>query len=157
VRLSDVAIGNEEDAEKVLGIKAPDTDVTSGEVNADSYVYVCEEMVRQYPNLHTVAITLRGSRSASHNTWSGILYADKQLYRGPLYDIHPIVDRVGGGDSFMGGLIYGLRNYDNKQSAIDFAVAASCLKHSIPGDFNVVRVAEVEKLMGGDASGRVSR
>lgn len=157
VRLCDVAIGNEEDADKVLGIKAPQADVTSGAVDAESYVYVCEELVRRFPNLNTVAITLRGSHSASHNTWSALLYRDGQVYRGPAYEIVPIVDRVGGGDSFMGGLIYGLRAYNDNQRAIDFAVAASCLKHTIHGDFNLVRVAEVEKLMGGDASGRVSR
>ncbi|HOZ48375.1 MAG TPA: sugar kinase [Candidatus Hydrogenedentes bacterium] len=157
VRLCDVAIGNEEDADKVLGIKAPDADVTSGKVDADAYVYVCEEIARQYPNLNTVAVTLRGSLSASHNTWSGLLYHGGRLFRGPQFDIMPIVDRVGGGDSFMGGLIYGLRHYDDPQRAIDFAVCASCLKHSIPGDFNLVRVPEVEKLMKGDASGRVSR
>ena len=157
VRHCDVAIGNEEDADKVLGIKPPDVDVTVGKVDAGSYVYVCEELLKQFPNLQTVAITLRGSLSASHNTWSGILYHDAEVFRGPEYDIVPIVDRVGGGDSFMGGLIYGLRTYESKQQAIDFAVSASCLKHTIPGDFNLVRVAEVEKLMGGDASGRVSR
>jgi 2-dehydro-3-deoxygluconokinase len=104
-----------------------------------------------------VAITLRGSLSASHNTWGGILYDDGKLFRGPVYDIMPIVDRVGGGDSFVGGLIFALKHYESKQQAIDFAVAASCLKHTIPGDFNVVRVGEVEQLMQGDASGRVSR
>ena len=157
VRQCDVVIGNEEDAEKVLGIHAPEADVTGGKVEADAYVYVCEDMVRKYPNLQTVAITLRGSLSASHNTWSGMLYHGGEVFRGPTYDIVPVVDRVGGGDSFMGGLIYGMRHYEDMQQAIDFAVAASCLKHTIPGDFNIVRVAEVEKLMGGDASGRVSR
>ena len=153
----DVAIGNEEDAEKVFGIKAPDADVKGGKVDAGSYRYVCEELVGRFPSLHTVAVTLRGSHSASHNTWSGILFTDGKMYQGPTFDIVPIVDRVGGGDSFMGGLIYGLRNYGGKQQAIDFAVCASCLKHTIPGDFNLVRVAEVEKLMKGDASGRVCR
>jgi 2-dehydro-3-deoxygluconokinase len=155
---SDVAIGNEEDAAKVFDIHAPDADVVAGKVDAAKYQYVCEELHRQFPRLNTIAITLRGSISASHNTWSGVLWHDGAFFTGPQYDITHIVDRVGGGDSFMGGLIYGLRTYgDDKQRALDFAVSASCLKHSIFGDFNLVTVAEVEKLMGGDASGRVSR
>ncbi len=158
VRYCDVAIGNEEDADKVFGIKAPETDVTAGKVAADKYRYVCEELAKRFPNLKTVAITLRGSISASHNTWSGVLWNQGEFYIGPTYDITHIVDRVGAGDAFMGGLIYGLRTYGNdRQRALDFAVAASCLKHSIFGDFNMVTVAEVEKLMGGDVSGRVSR
>ena len=105
-----------------------------------------------------MAITLRGSLSASHNTWSGVLWDNGQFFIAPTYDIVPIVDRVGGGDAFMGGLIYGLRKFaDDPAQALKFAVAASCLKHSISGDFNAVSVAEVEQLMAGDASGRVSR
>ena len=158
VSMCDVALGNEEDAEKVFGIKAPQSDITAGKVNSDHYRYVCEELVKQYPSLHTVCITLRGSLSASHNTWSGVLWKEGNFYTAPTYDILPIIDRVGGGDSFMGGLIYGLRTYQEEpQKALNFAAAAACLKHSIPGDFNRVSVAEVEKLMGGDASGRVSR
>ena len=157
VEFCDVAIGNEEDADKVLGIKAPDADVIGGKVEAESYRYVCEEVARRYPSLKTVAITLRGSVSASHNTWSAVLWKDGEFYTGPQYDITHIVDRVGGGDSFMGGLIYGLRTYDDPQQALDFAVSASCLKHTIFGDFNLVTVDEVQKLMSGDASGRVSR
>ena len=157
VEFCDVAIGNEEDADKVLGIKAPDADVIGGKVEAESYRYVCEEMARRYPSLKTVAITLRGSVSASHNTWSAVLWKDGEFYTGPQYDITHIVDRVGSGDSFMGGLIYGLRTYDDPQQALDFAVSASCLKHTIFGDFNLVTVDEVQKLMSGDASGRVSR
>ena len=153
----DVAIGNEEDAEKVFGIKAPEADVTRGRVEAESYVYVCEELARRFPNLKTIAITLRGSLSASHNTWSAILWQEGRTFTAPTYDITPIVDRVGGGDSFMGGLIYGLKTYQDPHQALQFAVAASCLKHSIWGDFNLVTVAEVEKLMQGDVSGRVSR
>jgi 2-dehydro-3-deoxygluconokinase len=154
----DVAVGNEEDADKVFGIKAPDTDVTNGKVEADRYLYVCQELNKRFSGLKTIAITLRGSVSASHNTWSGVLWQNSAFYGAPIYDITHIVDRVGGGDAFMGGLIYGLRTYqDDPQQALDFAVAASCLKHSIFGDFNMVTVAEVEKLMGGDASGRVSR
>ena len=158
VKYCNIAIGNEEDADKVLGIKAPDTDVTSGTIDAEKYRSVVEEIIKKYPNLDKVAITLRGSISASHNTWSAILFDGKNLYFGPRYDIIPIVDRVGGGDSFMAGLIYGLLTYkDNLQSALSFAVAASCLKHTIVGDFNLVSKEEVLKLMEGDTSGRVSR
>ncbi|MBN2006919.1 MAG: sugar kinase [Anaerolineae bacterium] len=157
VSYTDVAIGNEEDADQVFGIRAPETDVTGGKVSATHYIAVCEQLKERFPNLQTIAVTLRGSHSASHNTWSGLLWHDGQVCIAPTYDIAHIVDRVGGGDSFMGGLIYGLLTYSDKQSAINFAVAASCLKHSIPGDFNLVSVVEVEKLMGGDASGRVSR
>lgn len=158
VKECDIAIGNEEDADKVFGIRAPGVDITTGQVDADKYRFVCEELAKRFPNLKTVAITLRGSLSASHNTWSGILWDRGSIYVAPIYDITHIVDRVGGGDSFMGGLIYGLKTYpDDKQKALNFAVAASCLKHSIVGDFNLAMVAEVEKLMGGDISGRVSR
>jgi 2-dehydro-3-deoxygluconokinase len=158
VKDCDIVIGNEEDAEKVLGIKAPDIDVTSGNIDAEKYRYVVEEMRRKYPNLKKVAITLRGSISASHNTWSALLYDGNEIYFGPQYNITPIVDRVGGGDSFMAGLIYGLINYkEDLQVALNFAVAASCLKHTIIGDFNLVSVEEVLKLMKGDTSGRVVR
>jgi 2-dehydro-3-deoxygluconokinase len=157
VSFCDVAVGNEEDAAKVFGIKAPGVDVTSGQVEAEAYIYVCEALAERFPSLKTIAITLRGSLSASHNTWSAILWQQGQIHTAPHYDIASIVDRVGGGDSFCAGLIYGLRTYGDVQRALDFAVAASCLKHTIPGDFNLVSVAEVEKLMGGDASGRVSR
>ena len=154
----DVAIGNEEDADKVFGIRAPETDVAAGKVDAGKYHHVCQELARRFPNLRTIAITLRGSISASHNTWSGVLWHKGIFYSGPLFDVTHIVDRVGGGDSFMGGLIYGLRTHsDDPQKALDFAVAASCLKHSIFGDFNMATVDEVEKLMAGDVSGRVSR
>lgn len=158
VNMCDVVLGNEEDADKVFGIKAPETDVTAGKVEADHYRYVCEELNKKFPSLKTVCITLRGSISASHNTWSGVLWKEGSFYSAPVYNIIPIVDRVGGGDSFMGGLIYGLRKYkDEPQKALNFAAAAACLKHSIIGDFNAVSVSEVEALMGGDASGRVSR
>lgn len=155
----DVAVGNEEDAEKVFGITAPEADVTGGKVEAEQYRYVCEKLAERFPNLKTVAITLRGSISASHNTWSGALWQRAgAFYTAPVYDIVPIVDRVGGGDSFVGGLIYGLRTYGaDAGKALNFAVAASCLKHSIPGDYNAVTIAEVEALMAGDASGRVKR
>jgi 2-dehydro-3-deoxygluconokinase len=158
VKHADVVVGNEEDADKAFGIQAPQTDVASGVVDAEKYRVVCEELAERFPRLKTIAITLRGSLSASHNTWSGVLYDRGSFYTAPLYDITHIVDRVGGGDSFVGGLIYGLRTYgDDKQKALDFAVAASCLKHTVFGDFNLVTVEEVEKLMTGDVSGRVSR
>ena len=157
VGLCDVAVGNEEDADKVFGIRAPEADVTAGKVEAEAYVYVCTELAALFPSLKTIAITLRGSLSASRNTWSAILWHDGQVCTAPRYDIIPIVDRVGGGDSFCGGLIYGLRTYGDVRQALNFATAASCLKHTVPGDFNLVSVAEVEKLMGGDVSGRVSR
>jgi 2-dehydro-3-deoxygluconokinase len=157
VKWCDIAIGNEEDAETVFGIKAPETDVTAGKVEADSYRYVADKLVERFPNLKGVAFTLRGSISASHNTWSGVLWHESKFYCAPTYDIAHIVDRVGGGDAYGGGLIYGLLTYGDPQKALNFGVAASCLKHSILGDFNEVTVAEVEKLMEGDASGRVSR
>jgi len=166
VSMCDVALGNEEDAEKVFDIKVPEADVIAGKVEANQYLYVCEELAKKFPSLKTISITLRGSLSASHNTWSGVLWIRPEsgrieggdFYSAPTYDIIPIVDRVGGGDSFMGGLIYGLRKYkDDPQKALNFATAAACLKHSIIGDFNAVSVSEVEALMGGDASGRVSR
>ncbi len=157
VALSHVAVGNEEDAEKVFGIKPEGVDVTAGRVAAAAYESVACQLQERFPSLNTVAITLRGSLSASHNTWSGMMRHEGRVYTAPTYDIVPIVDRVGGGDSFVGGLIYGLNTYTDPQRALEFAVAASCLKHSVLGDFNLVSVAEVEKLMGGDASGRVSR
>ena len=158
IGMCDVALGNEEDAEKVFGIKALEADVTAGKVEADQYRYVCEELAKKFPSLKTISITLRGSISASHNTWSGVLWQNGMFFSAPTYEIIPIVDRVGGGDSFMGGFIYGLRKYtDDLQKALNFAVAAACLKHSIIGDFNAVSVSEVETLMAGDASGRVSR
>ena len=153
-----VILGNEEDAAMSLGIHPEGVDVTSGKVDANAYLSVSQQIMEQFPKCKQVITTLRGSVSASHNTWSGVLYDGETLYEAPTYQITHIVDRVGGGDSFMGGLIYGLATYkDNMQSALNFAVAASCLKHTVYGDFNRVTVDEVEKLMGGDASGRVSR
>ena len=158
VGMCDVALGNEEDAEKVFGIKAPEADVSSGKVEADQYRYVCEELARKFPSLKTISITLRGSLSASHNTWSGVLWQAGKYLCAPTYNILPVIDRVGGGDAFMGGLIYGLRKYkDDPQKALNFAAAAACLKHGIIGDFNAVTASEVETLMAGDGSGRVSR
>ena len=156
----DVILGNEEDAEKVFGIKPEGFDVTAthGEVNAAEFESVCTQLMARFPRAKKVIITLRGSINANHNTWGGVLYSNGTLYQSPRYDITHIVDRVGGGDSFMGGLLYGLISYpDDDQKALNFAVAASCLKHTIYGDFNQVTVAEVENLMKGDGSGRVSR
>jgi len=155
----DIILGNEEDAEKHFGLHPEGVDVTQGHsVDAESYLSVLQQLMEMFPRAKKVITTLRGSVSASHNTWSGVLYDGKTLFTAPTYDITHIVDRVGGGDSFMGGLIYGLLKYENDdQKALNFAVAASCLKHTIHGDANLVTVAEVEKLMDGDASGRVSR
>jgi 2-dehydro-3-deoxygluconokinase len=154
----DVVLGNEEDAAMVLDIHPDGVDVTKGHVDAEAYLSASKKIMGQFPRCKNVITTLRGSVSASHNTWSGVLYDGKTLFKAPDYDITHIVDRVGGGDSFMGGLIYGLLTYgEDMQSALNFAVAASCLKHTIYGDYNRVTVAEVKKLMGGDASGRVSR
>lgn len=151
----DVCIANEEDAEKVLGIKAKDSDVTNGILSRDGYQRVAEEISSQY-GCRAVAITLRGSRSANDNNWAAMLYLDGSYYFSAAYDIH-IWDRVGGGDSFGAGLIYGLHNHMSPQRAVDFAAAASCLKHTIQGDFNRVSPEEVMLLMNGDGSGRVQR
>lgn len=154
----DIILGNEEDAEKVFGIHPEGVDVTSGKVEAAAYESVCRQLMKKFPRARKVIITLRGSINANHNTWSGVLFDGKKLSEAPVYDITHIVDRVGGGDSFMAGLIYGLITFpEDDQRALNFAVAASCLKHTINGDFNMVSVKEVEALMGGDASGRVSR
>ncbi len=158
VKGCDIILGNEEDAAMALDIHPDGVDVTRGEVTADAYLSVSKKIMDLVPRCKKVITTLRGSVSASHNSWSGVLYDGEQLFTAPTYEITHIVDRVGGGDSFMGGLIYGLLTYpEDDQRALNFAVAASCLKHTIVGDYNRVNVQEVEKLMGGDASGRVSR
>lgn len=157
VSLCDVAVGNEEDADKVFGIAAAGADVTAGKLDHAKYEEVAAGLKERFPNLSKVAITLRTSISASHNSWCGMFYQGGKTYFGREYQLSHIVDRVGGGDSFCAGLIYGMRTYEDPQTVIEFAVAASCLKHSIIGDSNLVSVAEVEKLMGGDASGRVAR
>lgn len=155
VKYVDVAIGNEEDADKVFGIKAPDSDITAGSLSIDGYKYVASELAQRF-GFQTVAITLRESISASDNNWSALLHTGGEFYMSRKYRIH-IVDRVGGGDSFAGGLIYSILAEKQPQEAVEFAVAASCLKHTIFGDFNLVSVDEVEALAGGDASGRVQR
>jgi 2-dehydro-3-deoxygluconokinase len=158
VKECDIILGNEEDAEKVFAIKPEGADVFRGEVKGAGYESVCKKLHKKFPGARKIIITLRGSISADHNTWSGVLFDGKQLYEAPVYQITHIVDRVGGGDSFMAGIIYSMLAYpDNDQKILDFAVAASCLKHTIHGDFNLVTVEEVEQLMKGDKSGRVIR
>ena len=151
----DYCIANEEDAKDVFGIEADDTDIYSGKLNREGYISVAKKLTDRF-NFKGVAITLRESLSANDNNWSAMLYTNGEAVFSKKYAMH-IVDRVGGGDSFGGGLIYSLLNGYEPQKAIEFAVAASCLKHSIEGDYNMVSVAEVETLAGGDASGRVQR
>ncbi len=151
----DYCIANEEDAKDVFGIEADNTDIYGGKLDRDGYVSVAKKLTDRF-GFKGVAITLRESISANDNNWSGMLYTGGKAYFSKKYAIH-IVDRVGGGDSFGGGLIYSLLNGADPQKAIEFAVAASCLKHSIEGDYNMVSVAEVENLAGGDSSGRVQR
>ena len=152
----DVAIANEEDVQKSLEITT-DVVVESGELDRSKYKALGDKVLAAYPNMKMIAITLRESRSADSNGWAACLNDRENFYESRRYMINDIVDRVGGGDSFAGGLIYGLNTYDDKQQALEFAVAASCLKHSIPGDFNRVDTDTVVKLMGGDGSGRVQR
>jgi 2-dehydro-3-deoxygluconokinase len=156
VRYVDVGIANEEDCQKSLGISV-DVDVEKGELDTSKYEMLSEKMMEIYPDLSIMAITLRESRSADTNGWSACLRDADGFKLSRPYEITDIIDRVGGGDSFASGLIAGLALYDDRQQSLEFAVAASCLKHSIPGDFNRVTVSEVENLMGGDASGRVQR
>ncbi len=152
----DVAIANEEDCQKSLGISA-EADVASGHLEAEHYRALAEKVLAAYPNLSKIAITLREARSADSNGWSAVLAGRGVFHTSRRYEINDIVDRVGGGDSFAAGLIYGLQRLGGDAEALEFAVAASCLKHSIPGDFNLVSLAEVEQLLGGDGSGRVQR
>ena len=152
----DVAVANEEDVQKSLEITT-DVVVESGELDREKYRDLGNKVLAAYPNMKMIAITLRESRSADWNGWAACLNDRENFYVSKKYEIRDIVDRVGGGDSFAGGMIYGLNTYESKQQALEFAVAASCLKHSIIGDFNRVGVADVEKLMGGDGTGRVQR
>ena len=152
----DVCIGNEEDAQLCLGFK-PEADVEGGKTDAEGYYGIFQGMMKEFGFKYVVS-TLRESFSATHNGWKALIYDGKEFYQSKRYDIMPIIDRVGGGDSFSGGLIHGLLTYpDNQGKALEFAVAASALKHTIPGDFNMVSKSEVEALAGGDASGRVQR
>lgn len=152
----DVAIANEEDCQKALGLTA-DVHVESGELDRSKYEELSQKVLDAYPNMRMISITLRESHSADWNTWAACLNDRERFCVSKKYEIRNIVDRVGGGDSFAGGLIYGLNHYEDTAKALEFAVAASCLKHSIPGDFNRISVDEVEKLAGGDGSGRVQR
>ena len=157
---SDIILGNEEDAEMHFDIKPEGLTVqTDGkEVKAEPFLSVCKQMMKKFPKSKKVITTLRGSISASHNTWAGVMYDGTTMLKSTQYQITDIVDRVGGGDSFMGALIYGLIEFQNDdQKALNFAVAASCLKHTIKGDANLVTVDEVNKLVEGDSSGRVAR
>ena len=151
----DYCIANEEDAKDVFGIEADNTDIYGGKLDREGYISVAKKLTERF-NFKGVAITLRESKSANDNDWSGMLYTNGEAYFSKKYSMH-IVDRVGGGDSFGGGLIYSLLYGSGSQQAIEFAVAASCLKHSIEGDYNMVSVDEVERLAGGDGSGRVQR
>ena len=152
----DVAIANEEDVQKSLEITI-DVDVESGELDRNKYKELGDKVLATYPNMKMIAITLRESHSADYNGWAACLNDRDSFYVSKKYEIRDIIDRVGGGDSFAGGLIYGLNNYDEKQDALEFAVAASCLKHSVIGDFNRVSLEDVTKLMSGDGTGRVQR
>jgi len=152
----DVCIGNEEDAEMCLGYKPEGTDITGGHLELDGYKKIFENMKVDF-GFKRVVTTLRESYSASHNGWSALIYDGTEFYQSKKYDIDPIVDRVGGGDSFSAGLIHGLLTKNTQAEALEFAVAASALKHTVNGDFNLMSVAEVEVLSGGDASGRVQR
>lgn len=152
----DVVIANEEDCQKALGISS-DNKPELGEINLDCYKEITEKVLTQFPNVKTVAITLRESKSANRNLWSACINDGKEFYHSRTYDITDIVDRVGGGDSFAGGLIYGLSTKGDAKVALEFAVGASCLKHTINGDLNLVTVEEVEKLIGGDGTGRIAR
>jgi 2-dehydro-3-deoxygluconokinase len=156
LKLADVCIANEEDCQKALGVEAGG-DVESGELNRDVYRGLTERVLADYPKLKYLAITLRESKSASHNGWSACLHNRKELLFSRHYEITHIVDRVGGGDSFAGGLIYGLTHLTGESEALEFAVAASCLKHSIPGDFARLTRDEVLALVKGGGSGRVQR
>lgn len=152
----DVLIANEEDVQKSLGITI-DVDVESGEIDNAKYEILGNKVLEKYPNAKMIAITLRESKSADTNGWSTCINNREKFYVSRHYDINDIIDRVGGGDSFAGGLIYGLNTYDTMEEALEFATAASCLKHSVIGDFNRVTVDDVKKLMAGDGSGRVQR
>ncbi|WP_312613451.1 sugar kinase [Oscillibacter sp.] len=152
----DVAVANEEDVQKSLEITT-DVVVESGALDRDKYRALGDKVLAAYPNMKMIAITLRESHSADWNDWAACLNDGKNFYVSKKYEIRSIVDRVGGGDSFAGGLLYGLNHYEDRQQALEFAVAASCLKHSILGDFNRAGVSDVEKLMGGDGTGRVQR
>ena len=151
----DVCIGNEEDAQLCLGFK-PDADIEGGKTDASGYHKIFEQMAKEFDFKYVVS-TLRESFSATHNGWKALIYNGQEFYESKRYDINPIIDRVGGGDSFSGGLIHGMLTKPTQGEALEFAVAASALKHTVNGDFNLVTEAEVEALVGGSANGRVQR
>lgn len=155
----DIILANEEDCEKVFCIKPQnfDAEKTNGSINQRLFRSVCEQMMNKFPKCKKMVVTIRGAINANYNTWGGVLFDGLNLFESKRYDITDIVDRVGAGDSFMGGLIFGLLHYDNDQDALEFAAAASCLKHTLKGDFNWVTVSDVENLMSGNSSGRVIR
>jgi len=156
VKYIDIAIGNEEDCQKSLGVKV-DVDVESGRLQTEKYRELTDRVLNLYPNIKKIAITLRESHSANYNGWSAVLNNRKEFFISKKYEIHNIVDRVGGGDSFASGLIYGINNLADDKESLEFAVAASCLVHSIPGDLPLLSVDEVKSLAGGATSGRVQR
>jgi len=158
VSLCDIAIGNEEDADRIFGIAPPNIEVTEQGIDGRGYESVCQALSDRFPNLRTIAITLRGSHSADHNSWSAICWSEGRFLEGPTHQIRNVRDRVGGGDSFAAGFIYALLNSDQDMKfALRFAIAASCLKHTIIGDANLATLEEIEQLMCGDSSGRISR
>ena len=156
VRYADIVMGNEEDCQKSLGVKV-DVDVESGRLQTEKYRELTDRVLNLYPNIKKIAITLRESHSANNNGWSAVLNNRKEFILSKKYEIHNIIDRVGGGDTFAAGLIYGFDNLTSDKETLEFAVAASCLKHSIPGDLPLISVKEVESLAGGATSGRVQR
>lgn len=156
VKYVDIAVGNEEDCQKSLGITS-DVDVESGKLEVEKYREITGKVLETFPNLKKIGVTMRESYSADHNGWSAVLNNRSDILVSKRYDVQDIVDRVGTGDSFAAGLIYGINNLENDQDALEFAVAASCLTHSIPGDLPLISVKEVESLAGGEASGRVQR
>lgn len=159
VACSDIILGNEEDCEKIFGIKPKNFDLmeTDKELVQNAFRSVCEQMMQKFPRCKKIVITVREAINANHNIWGGVLFDGKNFIESSRYNITDIVDRVGGGDSFMGGLIYGFLHYDNDQETLEFATAASCLKHTLKGDYNWVTIQEVENLMKGDTSGRIKR
>jgi len=156
IKYVDIALGNEEDCQKSLGVKVG-IDVESGKLQIEKYQELTNKILTLYPHLQKIAITLRESHSADYNGWSAVLNNRKEFLISKKYEIHNIVDRVGGGDAFAAGLIYGLNHLTDDQQALEFAVAASCLAHSIPGDLPLLSLKEVESLVGGSGSGRVQR